>query len=150
MKEKKSIIIIGVIIIGAISAGRWALCNQKDIAYNDYQVSCGDIWCVQSIIVRADSILIEFDTNLGGFQIIHMIENDGTVIPLEYGSLFILEIGKKIGWGDGDHVSTSIALEDIKDNVAFVIIGDEHRPPPSLKHLEYSKFRKCKIYLKWP
>ena len=143
-------IIIGIMIIVIIPVGKLALGNQEDIAYDTYEEGCREIWCVRSITVEDDSILIEFDTNLGGFQVVYAIEEDGAVKPLEYGSDFTLEIGQRIGWGDGDHAFASLALEDIKDSTAFIIIGDEHRPPVSLEHLEYSKFRKCKIQGRWP
>lgn len=141
------IIIIGIIIIGIMSVGKWILSNQVD--YDVYEENCGEIWNVKSITVKDNSILIEFDINSGSFQGPYMIEDDGVINLLKYGSTFSLKIGEKIGWGDGHHLFASIKLVDIKDKVAFVIIGEEHRPPATHKHLEYNKFRRCKIYGKY-
>ncbi len=143
----KTKIIIGIIAIGVMSVCRCVFGNQEDAKYDDYEENCGDIWCVKSIAVHDNNILIEFDTNSGGFQIVYRREKDKSVIPLEYGSTFSLKIGENIGWGDGDHAFASIVLDDIKDKVAFVTVGREHRPPATHK---YSKSRKCKIYDKYP
>jgi len=145
----KTKVIVGIIAISVMSTCGYVFSNQEDARYDAYEENCGDIWCVKSIVVHDNNVLIEFDTNSGGFQVVYRRGKDNTVIPLEYGNTFALEIGENIGWGDGDHAFASIVLDDIKDKVAFVTIGDEHRPPPTHKYLEYSKSRKCKIHDKY-
>lgn len=123
---------------------------KNTINYKDYEEVCGKIWCIKSIIIKEDGVLIEFDTNSGGFQVVYRIQRDGSNIPLQRGKNFFLKVGEKIGWGDGDHAFASIALDSIKDSMAFITIGNEHRPPATHQHLAYSKFRKCKFYGKYP
>jgi len=141
----KMTIVIGIMLIGIMSIDKWALSNQEDAGSDIYEENCREIWCVKSIAVYNNSILIKLDTNSGCFQVVYRRAKDGTVIPLEYASTFSLKIGENIGWGDGDHAFASIVLEDIKDNTAFVIIREEHRPPATHQNLAYSKTRRCKI-----
>ena len=140
----KKILIILIVVAGIASTSKCLLAKQEDSS-DVYKESCSDIWNVKSIVVNDDNILIEFDTNSGGFQVVYRREKDNTVVPLEYGRNFTLKIGDNIGWGDGDHVFASIVLDNIKDKVAFITIGEEHRPPATHKYLEYNKSRKCKI-----
>lgn len=110
-----------------------------------YAQTCVDIRLVQSINVRDKSILIEFDTSSGGFQVVYMVEKDETIKPLEYGKTFSIKVGEKIGWGDGDHAFNSIELVSINEGIASIIIGGEHIPPATHKNEAYNKSRKCQI-----
>jgi hypothetical protein len=138
------ILIILIMIVGLASASKCLLAAQEDSS-DIYQESCGDIRNVKSIVVNDDKILIEFYTNSEGFQDVDRREKDNTIVPLERGSNFTLKIGNNISWGDSDHGFVSIVLDDIKEKVAFVTIGEEQRPPVTQKDLEYNQPRKCKI-----
>lgn len=145
----KRILIILIMVAGIASASKCLLAQQEDSS-DVYQESCADIRNVKSIIVDDDKILIEFYTNSAGFQEVDRKEENNTIVPLERGSNYTLKIGNNVSWGDSDSGFVSIVLDDIKDKVALVTIGEEQRPPVIQEGLEKNQPRKCKIDHKYP
>lgn len=135
----KVIVIAFIVFVGAAASA------EQQAADSACKQVCQNIPNVKSIIVNADSILIEFDTISGGFQVVYRRDKDNIVVPLERKSIFTLRTGENIGWGDGDHVSASIVLDEIKDKIASITVTETLIPPATHKNLERNKSCKCKI-----
>ena len=81
---------------------------------------------VKSITVGLDSVTVSFERVP---EVIFSKAKNGDLAFLERQAAYTVKLGENLGWGDGDHVSASIVLNQVSKSTASLTLIREHRPP---------------------
>jgi hypothetical protein len=106
--------------------------------------NCDCIWGIKSITVEGSAVIVEFQQT---YHMAYFRQKNGKTIEINKVIPFVLNIGEALEL-IGDHEGESITLKTINAKFAYLVVTDEHHPPPGIGSVQKHTL-KCEIFEKW-